>query len=94
MKFNLTRDKQTGEHAMNRILVLVTAGVLSTGFLKESWMRPLGLWDWLGYSCGMALSYAPSAVVKVIQAWRGQGTDTPPPDGPAAAQPPAPDGVN
>jgi len=69
-KFQITKN-QRGQHALNKVLSLVAAVILSAGFLKEASTNVLEWLDYIGYSCGMALSYAPAAVAKVIAAMRG-----------------------
>jgi len=80
----ITRNDK-GQHALNKVLSLAAALVLSMAFIKEAGTNTLEWLDYIGYSCGMALSYAPAAVAKVIAAMRGIPEQTPPAAAPSSA---------
>ena len=60
-----------GEHALNRVITVYGAIVLTVGFIKEAWSRNLTWLDYVGYSVGLVVLYAPVAAVKLIRAMRG-----------------------
>jgi len=79
-----------GEHALNRIIAVYGSLVLTVGFIKEAWTRSLTWLDYIGFSVGLVVLYAPVAAVKLIRAMRG--IQDAPADTPAA--PPAAGGAD
>lgn len=55
---------------MNKVLAFAAAAVMSIAFITESWTRELLWLDYIGYSFGMAFSYAPVAVAKALKSLR------------------------
>jgi hypothetical protein len=55
--------------------------VISAGFLKQAWARPLGFDDFLGYAIALAMITTPALAAKFLGLRYGQGNGAPAPEG-------------
>jgi hypothetical protein len=67
---NLLKNNQ-GKTALSRVGAVGSMIILSIAFIKEAGINSLEWLDYIGYSVGMAVSYAPVAAVKLINAMKG-----------------------
>ncbi len=71
---------EDGERALNRVMAFGAAVILSAGFIKEASSHHLEWLDYVGYACGMAVSYAPTAAAKMIAVMKtGKAPEEPKP---------------
>ncbi len=91
----ITRD-ENGKHRWDKLVSYWSCVILSIAFIKEAGTNTLEWLDYIGYACGMAISFSPYLGVKFIQAWRGQGEppEAPAPDDVPVADVPAQKGVD
>lgn len=60
------RDHNTGEFSLNHLVTLVTMGILSAAFIKNSVKFALSWDDYMGYAAAMACSASPALMAKFL----------------------------
>lgn len=71
-----TRDHTTGEFSLNHLVTLVTMGILSAAFIKNSMKFDLTWDDYLGYAAAMACSASPALMAKFLGLKFGKTEET------------------
>ena len=66
----ITRNDE-GKQSWNRIVSFIGVVAMSIAFVKESAVNSLVWMDYVGYSIGMTVMYAPVLAVKLLKTWKG-----------------------